>query len=185
VCHGFGSYNTKQNNRLQSFNVRDWPTEEVFVILFINITARNSFFMIDMTRGLFLYFHVKSKFQLLKLLNYLSLFDFWAKFYCPTKIILSGLTMYSITKRGRENNRVKINFLYEQLFVILLSKHLFLPIIQLCVYNNKPTLKQFVCLFVAKFSTSVVLTLRRLMSYTYGAPILDVSRSHTTTQHSR
>jgi len=29
------------------------------------------------------------------------------------------------------------------------------------------------------------LTLRRLMSYMYGAPILDVSRSHTTTQHSR
>ena len=37
----------------------------------------------------------------------------------------------------------------------------------------------------------VILTLRRLMSYIYiyiyiyGAPILDVSRSHTTTQHSR
>jgi len=29
------------------------------------------------------------------------------------------------------------------------------------------------------------LTLRLLMSYTHGAPILDVSRSHTTTQHSR
>ena len=29
------------------------------------------------------------------------------------------------------------------------------------------------------------LTLRLLMSYTYGAPIFDVSRSHTTTQHSR
>ena len=29
------------------------------------------------------------------------------------------------------------------------------------------------------------LTLRRLMSYINGAPILDVSRSHTTTQHSR
>jgi len=29
------------------------------------------------------------------------------------------------------------------------------------------------------------LTLRRLMSYIYGAPILGVSRSHTTTQHSR
>ena len=29
------------------------------------------------------------------------------------------------------------------------------------------------------------LSLRRLMSYIYGAPILDVSRSHTTTQHSR
>jgi len=32
---------------------------------------------------------------------------------------------------------------------------------------------------------STCLTLRRLMSYIYGAPILDVSRSHTTTQHSR
>ena len=30
-----------------------------------------------------------------------------------------------------------------------------------------------------------LLTFRRLMSYTYGAPILNVSRSHTTTQHSR
>jgi len=29
------------------------------------------------------------------------------------------------------------------------------------------------------------LTLRRLILYIYGAPILDVSRSHTTTQHSR
>ena len=29
------------------------------------------------------------------------------------------------------------------------------------------------------------LTLRLLMSYIYGAPILDVSRPHTTTQHSR
>ena len=29
------------------------------------------------------------------------------------------------------------------------------------------------------------LTLRQLMSYMYGAPILDVSRSHTTTHHSR
>jgi len=33
--------------------------------------------------------------------------------------------------------------------------------------------------------TCLGLTLRRLMSYVYGAPILDVSRSHTTTQHSR
>ena len=30
-----------------------------------------------------------------------------------------------------------------------------------------------------------LLTFRRLMSYIYGAPILDVSRSHTTAQHSR
>ena len=32
---------------------------------------------------------------------------------------------------------------------------------------------------------TVCLTLRRLMPYIYEAPILDVSRSHTTTQHSR
>jgi len=30
-----------------------------------------------------------------------------------------------------------------------------------------------------------LLTFRLLMSYIYGAPVLDVSRSHTTTQHSR
>jgi len=30
-----------------------------------------------------------------------------------------------------------------------------------------------------------LLTFRLQMSYIYGAPILDVSRSHTTTQHSR
>jgi len=34
-------------------------------------------------------------------------------------------------------------------------------------------------------SRYVPLTLRLLMSYIYGAPILDVSRSHTTTHHSR
>jgi len=39
-------------------------------------------------------------------------------------------------------------------------------------------------LHVSRISVKL-LTLRRLMSYTYGAPILDVSRSHTTTQHSR
>ena len=31
----------------------------------------------------------------------------------------------------------------------------------------------------------IMLNLRLLMSYIYGAPILDVSRSHTTTHHSR
>jgi len=32
---------------------------------------------------------------------------------------------------------------------------------------------------------SIQLTLRSLTLYIYGAPVLDVSRSHTTTQHSR
>jgi len=38
---------------------------------------------------------------------------------------------------------------------------------------------------VWKYYLTFTLTLRRLMSYIYGAPILDVSRSHTTTPHSR
>jgi len=45
------------------------------------------------------------------------------------------------------------------------------------------------CVFLSSLLPSpfiaILLTLRRLMSYIYGAPILDVSRSHTTTQHSR
>jgi len=44
--------------------------------------------------------------------------------------------------------------------------------------NRHFQLEQFIILFEN-------LTLRRLMSYIYGAPILDVSRSHKTTQHSR
>jgi len=39
-------------------------------------------------------------------------------------------------------------------------------------------------LHVSRISVKL-LTFRLLMSYIYGAPILDVSRSHTTTQHSR
>jgi len=45
---------------------------------------------------------------------------------------------------------------------------------EFCPYQKTPTSHLSLCL-----------TLRRLMSYIYGAPILDVSRSHTTTQHSR
>ena len=47
------------------------------------------------------------------------------------------------------------------------------------------------CSCCSCYHQSSGLTLRRLMSYIYiyiyiyGAPILDVSRSHTTTQHSR
>ena len=39
-------------------------------------------------------------------------------------------------------------------------------------------------LYVSRIRVKLV-TFRWLMSYIYGAPILDVSRSHTTTQHSR
>ena len=39
--------------------------------------------------------------------------------------------------------------------------------------------------FGIKMRVLLLLTLRSLTLYIYGAPILDVSRSHTTTQHSR
>jgi len=45
--------------------------------------------------------------------------------------------------------------------------------------------KTYMCFYQTTDIDHEVLTLRRLMSYIYGAPILDVSRSHTTTQHSR
>ena len=66
----------------------------------------------------------------------------------------------------------------------------------LCVVINplKPELK-FLCYLLALLGAHrflhvsrigvKLLTFRLLMSYIYEAPILDVSRSHTTTQHSR
>ena len=43
----------------------------------------------------------------------------------------------------------------------------------------------FSTVFRKIYKYQISLTLRWLMSYIYGAPILDLSRSHTTTQHSR
>ena len=64
-------------------------------------------------------------------------------------------------------------------------------------WNTVSTSRNTMChhvlihLSASRWSLGLELTLRRLMSYIYiyiyiyGAPILDVSRSHTTTQHSR
>ena len=46
-------------------------------------------------------------------------------------------------------------------------------------------LEQELTISVLTISVLTRLTLRSLTLYIYGAPILDVSRSHTTTQHSR
>jgi len=59
-------------------------------------------------------------------------------------------------------------------------------------WDNQIACKNHIQLLLRKLSSACflmgqlhyILTLRRLMSYIYGAPILDVSRSHTT-QHSR
>ena len=66
------------------------------------------------------------------------------------------------------------------LSIHILSSHFFL----LSLHYKCPSSSN--AFNLASFSLPVTnLTLRRLMSYIYGAPILDVSRSHTTTQHSR
>ena len=63
-----------------------------------------------------------------------------------------------------------------------------------CINPLKPKLNPICCLLAVLGAHHFLhvsrirvksLTFRRLMSYIYGAPILDVSRSHTTTQHSR
>ena len=51
-----------------------------------------------------------------------------------------------------------------------------------CLINKPAT---FCTTLLSERTSQICLTLRLLMSYIYGAPILDVSRSHTTTQHSR
>jgi len=51
--------------------------------------------------------------------------------------------------------------------------------------SNKNVTDFVVMDFPSVTAQKCYLTLRRLMSYIYGAPILDVSRSHTTTQRSR
>ena len=42
-----------------------------------------------------------------------------------------------------------------------------------------------ICYLLALLGAHHFLHVSRIMSYIHGAPILDVSRSHTTTQHSR
>ena len=57
------------------------------------------------------------------------------------------------------------------------------PVVPLLSYlNSIHSLK--VASFKGRFNI-YLLNLRLLMSYIYGAPILDVSRSHTRTHHSR
>ena len=95
-------------------------------------------------------------------------------------------------------------------YYLFYSEHLHIPIlrmpVRLCLHNCIFLLAKLYLLISLlvrlEFSMSVTplkllsrkryvyfyptgLALRLIMSYIYGAPILDVSRSHTTTQHSR
>ena len=98
----------------------------------------------------------------------------------------------------------KISIIYQTIVVYLENKpkskrHAVDEIVQCLVicYYIKPLNPELnpICYFLALLGAHhflyvsrirvKLLTFRLLMSYIYGAPILDVSRSHTTTQHSR
>ena len=106
--------------------------------------------------------------------------EYWLSIHNEKVLIHSVLTMHQTPDPEnyyiRRNNRIhryletKYNFV---LYLILHSMQMYFNYIQTI------------------FNYNLILTLRLLMSYIYiyiyiyGAPILDVSRSHTTTQHSR
>jgi len=81
----------------------------------------------------------------------------------PVKLILAKMTEISFLSNIHHNTKLNKFVKYE---LWRMEKHW-------AIFLN------------VKFNMAKTLTLRRLMSYIYGAPILDVSRSHTTTQHSR
>ena len=105
---------------------------------------------------------------------------------------LSVLVPYSATYRLRYGAAAS-------LFCLVCSKN-----VHLCIFEPEKQLTEFnplnpelnpICYLLALLGAHHflhvsrirvrLLTFRRLMSYIYGAPILDVFRSHTTTQPSR
>jgi len=85
-------------------------------------------------------------------------------------------------------NPTAVFFIYSQSFLLLKQHKLFNPLNPELnpIYNWLALLGAHHFLHVSTIRVKL-LTFRLLMSYIYiyGAPILDVSRSHTTTQHSR
>ena len=126
--------------------------------------------------------------------KHISLPEIWMPFlYFPTRKIQQYLLHFSTVKlpecsaiRKPITSQCKYANLFICHTVSLLLAHLLNPL--------KPELNP-ICYLLALlgahhfFHVSRIrvklLTLRWLMSYIYGEPILDVSRSHTTTQHSR
>ena len=101
---------------------------------------------------------------------------------CSAHFTLTDLISYIIY--NEEKNHEARHYLFISFGLDVFIKH--------DVRKNLPQPLSVRVLFDLRVSTVTLerknlhtLTLRLLMSYIYGAPILDVSRSHTTTQHSR
>jgi len=77
----------------------------------------------------------------------------------------------------------------DSLFHIVIPNYIFLLLYkdmnEKVQYWSSDTFVIFCIQYIIPDDRLTTLTLRVLMSYIYGAPILDVSRSHTTTHHSR
>ena len=92
-------------------------------------------------------------------------------------------------KQKLEIEQVFVNLWNFHQYYVLRWFNFFLSYVLFCLGAESET--QVVTLYIREMNgwhmamPHPFLTLRWLMSYIYGAPILDVSRSHTTTQHSR
>ena len=117
--------------------------------------------------------------------------------YClpgnPEHLSVNTFLLFDDFKRSLYEHDTEVLLLVNTFNVLLL------PVLLLtetfCIFNPlNPKLNPMCCLLALLGAHHFLhvsrirvksLTFRRLMSYIYGAPILDVSRSHTTTQHSR
>ena len=94
------------------------------------------------------------------------------------------LFLHSFTLSHKQHDLQKrlLNIKYVFWFSLQLLSETF-PILR---RTERYMIKMYIGLHVkCRCYSCPIVTLRLLMSYIYGAPILDVSRSHTTTHHSR
>ena len=102
----------------------------------------------------------------------------------------AGRVKKSTAIRAQHSNRPAVDSAKPRPAITYKSNHKWKEVLP---YATLPDFRQGIALleahrtraFALRVRATCRLTLRRLMSYIYGAPILDVSRSHTTTQHSR
>ena len=99
-------------------------------------------------------------------------------FYAPPSLTLRNSTFLCFEGYFKKNQLYPYAALTDW-FVFITETHY----VYCAVWAPSVKISYSICKII--FSKLCTLTLRLLMSYIYEAPILDVSRSHTTTQHSR
>ena len=111
-------------------------------------------------------------------------------------IKLPGLVALPLSYSSVNNHNVSLIRLFRSYgtSIVAMSYTRFVPLLETAMLVNINTFIHYRCSQAANIFAGLYiicnkpypyLTLRSLTLYIYGAPILDVSRSHTTTQHSR